>query len=223
VGSREDDVSIDLSVVTLAGFGIAGHDGAPLERVTSGFRHFIFNTDSRFAVSWSGISLSAGDGWHDVAGGTLFVNTGSEYTVPRLDYSEVRDDVEREGNNWVYMNGFSCSQKAVCRGIYHVILPHRAAPSSIDYLDCGRIRMLAARVVANRPVFTWIYDDNIQLRISMHFMDAEQEYKRSSLYRLATKDLKKSKWESELMTDIRHNAVKGVFSGIPRLLRVFSI
>lgn len=91
---------------------------------------------------------------------------------------------------------------------------------------CGEILMVSARVVDERPAFTWIYRDRIQLQIDMEGVEekaSKKKLRRGHLYELAIANLAGSNKESELMSEIKQNAIKELFSRIPDLLKIFGI
>ncbi len=190
--------------------------------IKSRFESYMVENDC--AVSWSGIDLKKEDGWYGLAEGSLFIRTKS-----LLDsfhpYFEMRDDLEWIKDELVYMNGYSfySHSGSFHSGIYHIIFPSYYFPTKIEYLNCGTISMIHTRVLQNRAIITWLHDKQIQLKIKMKFLSPDELAKkltRENLYKISVESMQKEVKDSELLREIKKNAVKEAFTNIPNVIKI---
>jgi hypothetical protein len=178
-------------------------------------------------VSWSGIGLPLDAGWHDVADGSLFVRSSSSVNS-FIPTSETRDDIQEDGDKLVYFNGYRVdSSRTTSSALYHVILPQYSYPTKIEYVSCGKVNMVYARVMDARAILTWHYLSQIQLRITFSSpvgsavkeRDITRRLTRDHLYEVATKSLP-AEPKTRLLDKVAVESVKGLISEAPEIVKL---
>jgi hypothetical protein len=186
-----------------------------------------FPADTANQVSWTAKEVDPAEGWVAFASGSIFLHFYTQPTDPNRPYvRELRDDVSKVGEEFIYQNGYQLS-RGENSGIYHMLFPQWFVPTEIKYISRGAVKMVFARVIDTRPVITWVFEDHLQLRITMKevFQDtwgAKRKFERDHLYEVATANLGEKTKDSEIVKEIKKNAVQKTFEFVPKVIQYFA-
>jgi hypothetical protein len=215
------DTSSPVCIVTLD----TEWDSQQQRSITSKFD--LFSVVSADHISWSAVDPDKEEGWISLAHGSLHIHCSyMPIDLVRPLLSENRDDIQNKGNVFVYDNEYVLRKGSDGTGVYHVVFPQRVSPLEIEYPSRGAIKIIHARVLYERPILTWVFEDRLHLRIAMRpiAMDewrSDKKFERDELYRTATKALKDRVDDSDLVKEIKKNAVNKAFDFVPNALKVY--